>query len=172
LGFCLDFFNHRLNYLLCDNRLVDDNWLLHNRLLDNFRFFGNLHGNRFRNKWKHWLDKLRLNNLGLGLDLTDFDVELEFAVGRESNCVGHLQIRIVFDFDAFVVGVEVNDGEVADLGNVELVDELATLVVEVLVRLDRRDSFEGRFVVDVEGQLDVKVDDLGLVHFWLNRTRQ
>lgn len=66
-----------------------------------------------------------------------------------------MQIRIVFNLDPFVVGVEVDDGEVADLGDGKLVDELATLVVQVLVRLDGRDSLEGSFVVDEEGQLDV-----------------
>jgi len=66
-----------------------------------------------------------------------------------------LQIRIVFNLDPFVVGVEVDDGEVADLGDGKLVDELAALVVQVLVRLDGRDSLEGSFVVDEEGQLDV-----------------
>jgi len=66
-----------------------------------------------------------------------------------------LQIRIVFNIDPFVVGVEVDDVEVADLGDGKLVDELAALVVQVLVRLDGRDSLEGSFVVDEEGQLDV-----------------
>lgn len=66
-----------------------------------------------------------------------------------------MQIRIVFNLDPLVVGVEVDDGEVADLGDGKLVDELAALVVQVLVRLDGRDSFEGSFVVDEEGQLDV-----------------
>lgn len=66
-----------------------------------------------------------------------------------------MQIRIVFNLDPFVVGVEVDDGEVADLGDGKLVDELAALVVQVLVRLDGRDSLEGSFVVDEEGQLDV-----------------
>ena len=66
-----------------------------------------------------------------------------------------MQIRIVFNLDPLVVGVEVDDGEVADLGDGKLVDELATLVVQVLVRLDGRDSLEGSFVVDEEGQLDV-----------------
>jgi hypothetical protein len=66
-----------------------------------------------------------------------------------------LQIRIVFDLDAFVVGVEIYNVEVADLGDGKFVDELAALVVEVLVCLDGRDSLEGGFVVDVEGQLDV-----------------
>ena len=66
-----------------------------------------------------------------------------------------MEIRIVFNLDPFVVGVEVDDGEVADLGNGKLVDELAALVVQVLVRLDGRDSLEGSFVVDEEGQLDV-----------------
>ena len=89
------------------------------------------------------------------MDLADFDVELDFAVRLESDCVGHLQIRIVFNPDPFVVGVEIDDGEVADLGDGKLVDELAALVVQVLVRLDGRDSLEGSFVVDEEGQLDV-----------------
>ena len=66
-----------------------------------------------------------------------------------------MQIRIVFNLDPFVVGVEVDNGEVADLGDCKLVDELAALVVQVLVRLDGRDSLEGSFVVDEEGQLDV-----------------
>ena len=66
-----------------------------------------------------------------------------------------MEIRIVFNLDPFVVGVEVDDGEVADLGDGKLVDELAALVVQVLVRLDGRDSLEGSFVVDEEGQLDV-----------------
>lgn len=66
-----------------------------------------------------------------------------------------MQIRIVFNLDPFVVGVEVDDVEVADLGDGKLVDELAALVVQVLVRLDGRDSLEGSFVVDEEGQLDV-----------------
>ena len=66
-----------------------------------------------------------------------------------------MQIRIVFNIDPFVVGVEVDDVEVADLGDGKLVDELAALVVQVLVRLDGRDSLEGSFVVDEEGQLDV-----------------
>lgn len=66
-----------------------------------------------------------------------------------------MQIRIVFNLDPLVVGVEVDDGEVADLGDGKLVDELAALVVQVLVRLDGRDSLEGSFVVDEEGQLDV-----------------
>ena len=66
-----------------------------------------------------------------------------------------MQIRIVFNLDPFVVGVEVDDVEVADLGDGKLVDELAALVVQVLMRLDGRDSLEGSFVVDEEGQLDV-----------------
>lgn len=66
-----------------------------------------------------------------------------------------MQIRIVFNLDPFVVGVEVDDVEVADLGDGKLVDELAALDVQVLVRLDGRDSLEGSFVVDEEGQLDV-----------------
>lgn len=66
-----------------------------------------------------------------------------------------MQIRIVFNLDPFVVGVEVDDVEVADLGDGKLVDELAALVVQVLVRLDGRDSLEGSLVVDEEGQLDV-----------------
>ena len=66
-----------------------------------------------------------------------------------------MQIRIVFNLDPFVVGVEVDDGEVADLGDGKLVDELAALVVQVLMRLDGRDSLEGSLVVDEEGQLDV-----------------
>lgn len=66
-----------------------------------------------------------------------------------------MQIRIVFNLDPLVVGVEVDDGEVADLGDGKLVDELAALVVQVLVRLDGRDSLEGSVVVDEEGQLDV-----------------
>lgn len=66
-----------------------------------------------------------------------------------------MQIRIVFNIDPFVVGVEVDDVEVADLGDGKLVDELAALDVQVLVRLDGRDSLEGSFVVDEEGQLDV-----------------
>ena len=66
-----------------------------------------------------------------------------------------MQIRIVFNLDPLVVGVEVDNGEVADLGDGKLVDELAALVVQVLVRLDGRDSLEGSFVVDEEGQLDV-----------------
>ena len=66
-----------------------------------------------------------------------------------------MQIRIVFNLDPLVVGVKVDDGEVADLGDGKLVDELAALVVQVLVRLDGRDSLEGSFVVDEEGQLDV-----------------
>lgn len=39
--------------------------------------------------------------------------------------------------------------------------------MEVLVGLDCWDSFEGGLVVDFEGQLDVQVDNLRLVHFWL-----
>ena len=66
-----------------------------------------------------------------------------------------MQIRIVFNLDPLVVGVKVDNGEVADLGDGKLVDELAALVVQVLVRLDGRDSLEGSFVVDEEGQLDV-----------------
>ena len=89
------------------------------------------------------------------MDLSDFYVELDFAVRLESDCVGHLQIRIVFNPDPFVVGVEIDDGEVADLGDGRIVDELTAQVVQVLVRLDGRDSFEGSFVVDEKGQLDV-----------------
>ena len=89
------------------------------------------------------------------MDLADFYVKLDFAIRLESDCVGHLQIRIVINPDPFVVGVEIDDGEVADLGDGRIVDELTAQVVQVLVRLDGRDSFEGSFVVDEEGQLDV-----------------
>jgi len=157
-NFNLDFFNHRLNNLLGNDRLADDNWLLHveiGRLPNALGVFRRFHHNRLRNEWNSWIDDLRLENLGLGLDLADFDVELDFAVRWESDCVGHLQIRIVFNIDPFVVGVEVDDVEVADLGDGKLVDELAALDVQVLVRLDGRDSLEGSFVVDEEGQLDV-----------------
>ena len=97
----------------------------------------------------------------------DFDVELNFSVGRQSDSVGKLQIRIVFNLDSFVFRVKVNDVELADFGDSSLVDELAALIVKVLVSLDGWDSLEGGLVVDFEGQFDVQVDNLRLVHFWL-----
>lgn len=42
--------------------------------------FRSFHHNRLRNEWNSLIDDLRLENLGLGLDLADFDVELDFAV--------------------------------------------------------------------------------------------
>lgn len=82
-NFNLDFFNHRLNNLLGNDRLAEDNWLLHNelrRLPNTLGVFRSFHHNRLRNEWNSLIDDLRLENLGLGLDLADFDVELDFAV--------------------------------------------------------------------------------------------
>lgn len=42
--------------------------------------FRSFHHNRLINEWISLIDDLRLENLGLGLDLADFDVELDFAV--------------------------------------------------------------------------------------------
>ena len=84
MDFNLNFFNHWLDNLLSKNWFVDDNRLLQNdlwRLLNDLGFFGRFHQNRFRNGWNSGMDDRRLGNFGLGLDLADFDVELEFAIG-------------------------------------------------------------------------------------------
>jgi len=77
----------------------------------------------------HEKGRLRLLDCGLSQNRADFDVELDFAIGRKSNCVGHLQIRIIFNLDSFVVRVKVDNVELADLWNGTLVDELSALVV-------------------------------------------
>jgi hypothetical protein len=152
--------------------LADDDWRLHFGLGLNKNWRLNEDSlNRFlHHNWMlDWLRKnrIRFDNLGLGMNLSDFDVKLEFAVTGESNCIGHLQIRIIFEDEAFVVGVKVDDYELADFGDCKFVDELSALVVKIFVRLDSWDSFEGGVVVDSEGQLDIQIDNLGLVHFWL-----
>ena len=84
LDFNLYFFNNRLSKLLYGDRLVDDNGLLHYNLrwlLNHYRFFRSFHHNWLRNEWKDRIGNFRLDSVGLGLNLTDFDVELEFAVG-------------------------------------------------------------------------------------------
>lgn len=96
--------------------------------------------------------------------MTDFNEKFYFSVGRQSKCVSHLKIRVVFDFDSFVVVVEIDDDEFSDLGNFHLVDELKTLIVEIFVGLDCRDSLDGGVFVDSEGQLDVQIDNLRLIH--------
>ena len=96
--------------------------------------------------------------------MTDFDKEFNFSVGRQSKCVSHLKIWVVFDFDTFVVVVEIDDIEISDLRHFHSVDELKTLVVEIFVGLNNWYSLNVGKFVDSEGQLDVQIDNLRLIH--------
>jgi len=116
----------------------------------------------------NWLGNwFKFLNGRLSLNKSDFDVELNAASCGQGNSVGKLEVRVIFDLDSFVFGVEVDDVELADFGDSAFVDQLSALVVEVLEGLDCWDAFERSLVVDFEGQFDVQVDHLRLVHFWL-----
>ena len=120
------------------------------------------HNNRFRFDLNRWLRNL----------FTEFDEEFYFSVGGQGKRVSHLKIRVVFNFDLFVVAVKVDDAEFSDLGNFHLVDELKTLVVEIFVSLNGWDSLEGGVFVDSKAQLDVQIDNLRLIHGLFDRSRQ
>ena len=113
-----------------------------------------------------------LNSLGLfdllgdsfnwssGLDIKQLDVEFDLLVGREGEGVSHLEIRVVFYSDLFVVGVKVVEVYLGGLVNTGFVADFLGLSVELGEGLDVGDAFDNGIVVVVKRNLDLEVGNL------------
>ena len=121
---------------------------------------------------RHGLINDGLNRLGLfdllgdsfnwssGLDIKQLDVEFDLLVGREGKGVSHLEIRVVFYSDLFVVGVKVVEVYLGGLVNTRFVADFLGLSVELGEGLDVGDAFDNGIVVVVKRNLDLKVGNL------------
>lgn len=84
-----------------------------------------------------------------------FNVELELFVGGEGDSVSHLEVRVVFDLDLFVVRVDVGKVYLDSLVNSSFVADISGLLLEVLVGLNVGDSLNDGVIVVVKRNLDL-----------------
>lgn len=86
--------------------------------------------------------------------------ELEFLVGGEGDGVGHLEVRVVFDFDLFVIRINVGEMYLDRLINSSFVADISGLLLEFFVGLNVGDSLNDGVIVEVKRNLDLEVGNL------------